>query len=369
MNLKTIKKIYKNTISSYYQNKYRIKKGYEQNKQLYKTAERSQLSEDEKNRIKDKWGSLIKDITIGFPEYELYKAKNSFSENYVPYAYYLGYLIEYLNPYCYKETIGNKNFNLTLFKHLKKPISIVRNIDGLFLDEENNLITENVAKKNILHEKDPLLIKPTNHSGAGEGIKEIVNLNNKEIDNLLKLYQQNFVIQKKIKQSKALANLNESSVNTLRITTLIANNKVNVVSKTIRIGQKGSSTDNVALGGIMIGVDDNGFLNDYGYDKNLNQIKLHNGFKFGGYKIPNYDKVVKEVIKAHLEIPILKIVGWDMTLNEDNEPIFIEANVYRPGITIEQFCTGPIFGSNIDKVISEAIQFYHDKIPKIMPIY
>ena len=47
-----------------------------------------------------------------------------------------------------------------------------------------------------------------------------------------------------------------------------------------------------------------------------------------------------------------KIVGWDIAIDEDENPILIEAKLNCPGITIEQACSGPIFG----KFTSETIE-------------
>ena len=330
---------------------------------LLESALRTPLTFSEKQLIKERWKNLIKFIDRGFPEYEMYKSRFGFNIDFVPYCYYLESLIDYFNPAYIKNTVGNKNFSQLLFPNLVKPLSLIKNIDNVFYDDKNSIINISQAIEIITTHEADLIIKPTQHVGAGEGIALLDSFSKTGIKHILENYKKDFIIQKKIHQCETLDKLNSSSINTLRITTLFVGNAVKVLSKTIRVGQAGALTDNVALGGIMIGVDDEGILYNEGYDRNLYPHTSHNGIVFGGMKIPHYNKVVSEVVKAHEAFPFLKIIGWDMALDKDNNPIFIEANVYRPGITVEQFCTGVIFGNDTKDIIKDAIRYYSTHAP------
>ena len=70
-----------------------------------------------------------------------------------------------------------------------------------------------------------------------------------------------------------------------------------------------------------------------------------------GQSFPNYDAVVKMVNEMHLKIPYFKIVSWDIGLNKNDKPIFIEYNTYNQGIDI-QIANGPLFGDFADEILA-----------------
>lgn len=45
------------------------------------------------------------------------------------------------------------------------------------------------------------------------------------------------------------------------------------------------------------------------------------------------------------------MIGLDICLDENNEPVLIEVNLLEPGILYEQLCTGPIFGERTNEVL------------------
>lgn len=44
-----------------------------------------------------------------------------------------------------------------------------------------------------------------------------------------------------------------------------------------------------------------------------------------------------------------------MALDKDGDPVLIEGNTVYPGISLEQMCSGPIFGNRTDEVIDYLI--------------
>lgn len=136
----------------------------------------------------------------------------------------------------------------------------------------------------------------------------------------------------------------------MRITTLLLNGNVSICSAAIRCGKAGSLVDNVGAGGAIIGIRENGALHPYGF--NHEGMTSKNGeFVFDGFSIPNYDKVIKFALDAHSFIPNIRLAGWDICLDSNNQPKLIEVNTSWPGIFYEQLCTGPIFGGRTDEVL------------------
>ncbi len=74
-------------------------------------------------------------------------------------------------------------------------------------------------------------------------------------------------------------------------------------------------------------------------------------FIFADAIIPNFRNVIDFAKTAHTQIPNIRLAGWDICLNESNNPVLIEVNTSWPGIFYEQLCSGPIFGKRTDEVI------------------
>ncbi len=76
--------------------------------------------------------------------------------------------------------------------------------------------------------KKELIIKPTIDTSMGKNIMTIEDRfnNKKEVKSILNTCNKNFICQETIKQHKDLSSLNPDCVNTIRIMSLLYNNKV-----------------------------------------------------------------------------------------------------------------------------------------------
>ncbi|MDE5997963.1 MAG: hypothetical protein K2G77_07120 [Muribaculaceae bacterium] len=68
-------------------------------------------------------------------------------------------------------------------------------------------------------------------------------------------------------------------------------------------------------------------------------------------RIPEFKKIEELALLLHSKIEHIHIIGWNLALDHNNDAVLIEANATWPGITIEQLCTGPIFGDRTQEVI------------------
>lgn len=168
---------------------------------------------------------------------------------------------------------------------------------------------------------------------------------------ILSSYSSDFVIQKKIVQSEFTAQFNETSVNTFRIVTLFINNKVSLCYGVLKLGSPGRIVDNGANGGLWVGIDKDGKLNEWGTDFKLQFSTNHNGVLLKDKVIPNYQAIVDLAFKAHMHIPTCGLVAWDIALDLNNDPLLIEANLWWPSTSYGEICNGPAFGDRTDEVI------------------
>ena len=239
---------------------------------------------------------------------------------------------------------------------MKHPHCYVRCINQEYYNNEMEQLTfEQALSECIVH--DELIIKDSVNSSGGNSVEKLLlkgSIKDREKD-LLRVFAErkhDFVIQECLKQHSSFSKYNETSINTLRITSLYLNGKFTVLSIILRFGQKGMNVDNWGACGIIVGVDVEGNLCDYGYDIYINRYDSYNGIRFSNQKLTQVPDLLRLIEKEHTTAySLCKFIGWDICYNELNEPIIIELNTSQPGVIGEQLCTGPIFGDRTQEVI------------------
>ena len=203
-------------------------------------------------------------------------------------------------------------------------------------------------------------IKQATDCGGASGV---YYFDNNEIDNLsinldkiVNDISNDIAIQELVIQHDDVAKLNPSSVNTLRILTLLGNDgNVKVYSTLLRIGGGYTKVDNFCSGGMAVGVADNGKLKKYGYYLNGNSVTQHplSKIDFLDYQLPSIDKAKELVKKAHIYVPHFRMVSWDVAIEKDGTPILIEANLADGQLDLHQLTNGPLFKEDTKKILDE----------------
>lgn len=270
--------------------------------------------------------------------------------------FYLPIIAHKLNNYHYTKLFEHKSLlGHIVNSELNTPYCYVRCIDQEYYDNEMIQISRQQAIEFCVRQ-DTLIVKDSVDSSGGKSVEKInmikVKDRQKEIERVLAERKRDFVIQESISQHPSMSKFNESSINTLRVTTLYMNGQFSVCSIILRHGKKEIAVDNWGAGGIIIGVSCDGRLNEYGYDIKLNKYEGYNGVTYRNEVINQVPHLLKKIESAHKnQFSICKFIGWDVCFNQDGEPIVIEVNSSQPGVIGEQLCTGPIFGDRTQEVI------------------
>ena len=135
------------------------------------------------------------------------------------------------------------------------------------------------------------------------------------------------VLDELVVQSPAIAKMNPSSVNTVRLFSLIIGSECRFFTGFIRMGRNGSIVDNIGSGGLSAGIDVNtGYVFAPGIDDTGRCFEQHpdTGVAIRGFQVPNWQELLRFTEEAALHYP-LKYVGWDIAICEDGFQI-IEAN-------------------------------------------
>ena len=282
-------------------------------------------------------------------EYPLYQAVNE--------AIMFPGIMRKLNPIEPSKVLANKNLYGILFKDINRPTEFLRNCNGVLLDNDNRLISLSEGIDNIISYGEDIIIKPTVDTSGGHGVKIISNYNREILNDIVKSYGVNYVIQALVKQSAQTKKFNPTSLNTFRIITLLLNGKVTVLSSIFRCGGKNAVVDNASSGGMFVGIKDDGKLTRGASYSTLIIEESPEGLKYSEHQIDHFDEVLDFAKELHTRIPLCAFAGWDIALDENDMPVFMEVNLNCPDVWLMQILNGPIFKDRFDEVIDYIVNY------------
>ena len=145
--------------------------------------------------------------------------------------------------------------------------------------------------------------------------------------------------------------------------TLILDGEVKVLPWcAFRMGIGKSKVDNASFGGIYCKVNEDGTLSNFAYDALGNKFDKHpDGGNFADVKFEFMDKIKNLVKDSAQRFPHFRLIGWDIAITEENEPIIIEANLTMSGMDVIETICGPLFGEYTEKVLEEVFLKKHKK--------
>lgn len=280
---------------------------------------------------------------------------------YIPNTLYYTKIDQHFNARKLGYGFNDKNYYSKIFDGILQPTVVVRKINGMLFDEQYKQLSPKEAGA-LFREQDEVICKPSQESGSGRGIEFISKDDDAKIDHFLVSPEyDNYVVQKLIKQHEAMGSIHSSSVNCIRICSLLMDDGVYILSSVLRMGfgnskvDNATAKDNAAFDGISCGINPDGSLHKYAYGYNTgNRLDRHpSGVVFEQFTVPSYEKAIELVESCHPRIGNFRLVSWDIAINENDEPVLIEANMRKGGINFHQFNNGPLFGELTDKVLCE----------------
>lgn len=325
-------------------------------KQFKKITNQKTLTSAQKAEVKAFYASYKKPHLV-FHNFFTEKT-GIFHANYIPQDLYVGYIDPYFNDIKGAKYMDNKCYFGALFHRIPQPYLILKRVNKMWFDHDSRPVSASEMEAIILGEQNGMFIKEAQTTAGGHGVTFVESDENapkKVLETVAKI-PTDLVIQRPIVQHPHLAKMNDSSVNTLRLYSVLSKEgTAKIYSAVLRMGNAGSKVDNYAAGGVSCGIDENGKLRKYGYNKKGHQVCQHptSGIVFEGYEIPSYDKAVQLVKTAHPMVPHYRSVSWDIAITEDGTPVLIEANLCRGGIDLLQLNNGPLFGEDTVKILDE----------------
>lgn len=312
------------------------------------------LSKEQKKEVNDFYTSMIgQKVPLYCHEY-FYSRTGVFTKEYIPNNFYHCELIPRANVSSMM-SLSDKNLCDILLSGENVARVILKNINGYYYCDGVPISEEGAI--HLCQDLDFVIIKPSRES-KGHGVQllkvenGVSNIQGKTIGEVFKDYKTDFLIQERVKQHIDMAALNPTSVNTIRVLSYRSGMEVLIIYSVVRIGRKDRVIDNQCAGGISTTISEDGRLGKIafgGYSED-NIVSTDSGVILDGYRLPSYDKVIEAVKRMHLRLPYFDLVGWDMAVQEDGEPVLIEFNT-NPGLSQSAFKSG--MGKYTERVITE----------------
>ena len=273
-------------------------------------------------------------------------------------------LFHFVNkPQALRDTYLTFDYSQELFKTLNDPEYIAvfndkLSFNKLFRDYlKRDFLDLNEASfeefRCFVEGKEKVFGKPAD-SYSGKGIYR--NFEIAGYSDLRDLYdylrENHLFIEDSIIQDPDMASLHPSSINTVRVTTLLDDEKeAHVMYTILRIGTGNKSVDNVGSGGIYTVLSPEGeLINPCWSDKTISTYTVHptNNRELIGFKVPYFQEALQLCKQAAEFEPHVRYVGWDVAIS-DHGPLIVEGNPL-PGYDMPQnyFVTGKDSGIKPD---------------------
>lgn len=272
---------------------------------------------------------------------------------YIPDDLYYGELVPYFSNSQFRRACEDKCYHDVWFPELKQPETVIKNIAGVYYDREMRIISMDEAIDICMAYPQEFLLKPSVDSGEGRLITffDPAEVTREALEKAFRAVDSNFLLQAAVKQHPVLAQMNPTSLNTIRVVSFLFEGEVHILSQILRMGAPEARVDNVGAGGFACPIHPDGRLYESGVNRQAEwKTENHNGIMFANVEIPYYNTIIEAIRQQHKRIAHFKLIGWDFSIDESGDPVFIEYNVC-PGSN--QITCGPTFGDLTERVLEE----------------
>lgn len=354
-----LKKMYKE-IKCFYLKRHEVKKINQKNrKKIYSKVvlSRNQITQTQMF-FKKHYG---KKISLKWHK-EYYAISGKFDYRFFPEYLYIPAYERLSNSPKYFECFQDKNVTSLFLKSVDfvKDVEVyIRCMNGVLYDSNFDIIKLDDAVK-LLSDKKNFFIKLSVDSNSGRGCRICHILDGVDVDtgdkiiDILHSFGKNYIVQKIVVNSFKLKQLNPTSLNTFRVITYLLDGKIYHTPTILRIGRMGNFLDNAHAGGIFIGVDDSGNLLDTAFTEFGDRYDKHPDTQilFKGYCVEEFPRILEVAHKLQSLFPQVRIIHWDLTIDENNDIVLIEANMRGGGIWLPQMAHGKSpFGDNTARIL------------------
>ena len=280
---------------------------------------------------------------------------------FLPLEYYFKMVLPYYNRASFTDAYKDKNAFDTFLSPDCFPKTVVKRISGDFYGPDGQFLCRGPGGEAVLallmrHRQ--LIVKNAVDSGQGKNVRKYEISGPEDGERLLAEWSgsQDYLVQEVVRQHPFFAQFNESSVNIMRINSWYHDGQVTISTPVIRFGMPGFATDVCRIDGEeiirMVGLTDDGFIRDEIVHMNGKREPLSNVVPEPIVQVPAWDRVLELIRRSAAKLPHFHLIGWDVTVDEDERPVVIEYNIAFPGPYPSQMTGGPMWGEHTDELLS-----------------
>ena len=328
--------------------------------QMLKNFPQPELSSAEKKDISAFWSQFGIEIQ-DFCWYQWYYGITGIKDpRFIPQEYYFYSILPYYNCKKFIAAYKDKNsFDLRIpSKYM--PNTIVKRMSCDFYDKDGKYITSDIKSEQlvdtILAHKQ-IIVKNAIETSRGINVKKYDISSRQDVLSILEKWTaSDYIMQELVHQHPFFAQFNETSVNIIRINSWYHNGEVTLSTPVLRFGMPGYSTDVCFIDGEeivrLVGITDDGFLRDTvvhmsGKTQPIEEI-CSNPIR----QVPVWNEITAMVQENARKLYHFHLIGWDITVTEDNRPIIIEYNIASPSTYSSQMTDGPMWGEHTADLLS-----------------
>lgn len=322
----------------------------EHRQRVRKHAPKYVLTKEQEAAVREFYGPYVKKVDLGAHNFYTEKT-GTFCVDYVPDDVYYSIIDPHFNDWREARYADNKCFYRRLFVGVRQPDTVACRIGGLWFTGDYQRISREDLQQ-LLSAEPEIVVKKAMGSEGGKGVYFVKGT---ELGSIEPTIKDDIVVQRPLVQHERMSAINATSVNTIRIISLLSEEGVKVYSAILRIGINGARVDNASSGGITCGITADSKLRKYAYKANGERFDRHmdSGVVFDGYDLPGYEKCLAAVPGLHIQVPRFKLVSWDFAVAADGEPVLVEANLHYGQLDFHQLNNGPLFGEDTHKILKE----------------
>ncbi|HWF61670.1 MAG TPA: sugar-transfer associated ATP-grasp domain-containing protein [Nitrospira sp.] len=263
-----------------------------------------------------------------------------FKEGWMPENYYGSVVVPKLQGQ-YGRIADLRGLNAVMLKSDAFP-DVLAYANGIFFDTTYRFVSPDAVQDKLFKNHERVVFKLDN-SLQGRGI-HFFTCESFSVEQITRLG--NGLFQRVVQPHRLLAKFAKHSVATLRITTVYKDNgEVSVRACHLRMGS-GEETHVQVRSQIRVPIHiESGAFRDVGYTAEWRETRIHPTSQetFAGNVIPAFKACVRTVVELHRKAPYTRCIGWDVTVDEEENVRLLEWNAEHNGIKFSEATQGPCF--------------------------
>ncbi len=336
-----VERMIKRSLKRAGQHKFHMHHGTEARRALRSLEKKFGKADPINLKLADAYASDVFGSAVYAPWLRVYTAFNgTFREGWIPDNYYGSVVVPNMKG-SYGKLSGLKSTSRLIFESDAFP-DLAFFTNGLFFTDTGVVIPEHDLKT-VVFERCNRVVFKLDGSGQGKGVY-IFDREGFDFETIRSLG--NGVMQKFIKQHPVFEAFASKAVATLRFTSVVDDDgKISIRACFLRLG-RADDTHVVSAHDVCVPVDlETGVLGQKGYMTDWGATQAHpdSQVQFSGVKMPSFVQCVATVLDLHKKIPFARCIGWDLTVDSDDNVQVMEWNGEHNDVKFSEATQGPCF--------------------------